>query len=110
MFLAKEDLHSELLVGCGGYCAQLMIILYSGTKERKHCASGVEVPESLTKFSKKRGAAAHRRGKSKGSVAIDPVEMAREKFEIAAKAGCELGFKWLARLEEEERRVLTEGP
>ncbi|XP_022633770.1 uncharacterized protein LOC106754749, partial [Vigna radiata var. radiata] len=72
---------------------------------------GVEVPESLTKFSKKRGAAAHRRGKSKGSVAIDPVEMAREKFEIAAKAGCELGFKWLARLEEEERRVLTEvGP
>ncbi|KAL9327364.1 hypothetical protein ACSQ67_008009 [Phaseolus vulgaris] len=70
---------------------------------------GVEVPESLIKFSLKRGAAAHRRGKSKGSLAIEPVEMAREKFQIAAKAGCELGFKWLARLEEEERRALTEG-
>ncbi|CAJ1940329.1 unnamed protein product [Sphenostylis stenocarpa] len=70
---------------------------------------GVEVPELLIKFSLKRGAVAHRRGRSKGSLAIDPVEMAREKFHIAAKAGCELGFKWLARLEEEEKRVLTEG-
>lgn len=70
---------------------------------------GVEVPESLIKFSLKRGAAAHRRGKNKGNLAIDPVEMAREKFQIAAKAGCDLGFKWLARLEEEEKRLLTEG-
>ncbi|CAJ1940335.1 unnamed protein product [Sphenostylis stenocarpa] len=70
---------------------------------------GVEVPELLIKFSLKRGAVAHRRGRSKGSLAIDPVEMAREKFHIAAKAGCELGFKWLARLEEEEKREITEG-
>lgn len=56
----------------------------------------------------KRGAAAHKRGKNKESLAIDPVEMAREKFQIAAKAGCDLGFKWLARLEEEEKRLLTE--
>lgn len=89
--------------------AQLFIVLYNGTNKRKYCVSGVEVPESLIKFSLKRGAAAHRRGKSKGSLAIKPVEMAREKFQIAAKAGCELGFKWLARLEEEERRALTEG-
>ncbi|KAG4922471.1 hypothetical protein JHK85_052145 [Glycine max] len=69
---------------------------------------GVEVPESVIKFSLTRGAAAHRRGRNKGALAIDPVEMAREKFQIAAKAGCELGFKWLARLEEEEKRALTE--
>ncbi|KAL5177380.1 hypothetical protein HKD37_08G023163 [Glycine soja] len=68
---------------------------------------GVEVPESVIKFSLTRGAAAHRRGRNKGALAIDPVEMAREKFQIAAKAGCELGFKWLARLEEEEKRALT---
>ncbi|KAL2319188.1 hypothetical protein Fmac_033064 [Flemingia macrophylla] len=37
------------------------------------------------------------------------VEMAREKFQIAAKAGCDLGFKWLARLEEEDKRLLMEG-
>lgn len=70
---------------------------------------GVEVPESVIKFSLKRGAAAQRRGKNKGNVGIDPVEMAREKFQIAAKAGCDLGLKWLARLEEEEKRLLTEG-
>lgn len=77
--------------------------------KRKYCATGVEVPESVIKFNLKRGAAAQRRGKNKGNVGIDPVEMAREKFQIAAKAGCDLGFKWLARLEEEEKRLLTEG-
>lgn len=38
----------------------------------------------------------------------NPVEMAREQFEIAARAGCDLGFKWLQRLEEEEKRFLAE--
>ncbi|GAA0148736.1 hypothetical protein LIER_08097 [Lithospermum erythrorhizon] len=33
--------------------------------------------------------------------------MAREQFEIAAKAGSDLGFKWLKRIEEEEKRVLA---
>ncbi|KAK7301500.1 hypothetical protein RJT34_12365 [Clitoria ternatea] len=71
--------------------------------------SGVEIPKSLLKFSLKRGAASQRRGRNIGSVAIDPVEMVREKFQIAAKAGCDLGFKWLAWLEKEEKRVLKEG-
>ncbi|KAL1336431.1 hypothetical protein HN51_030793 [Arachis hypogaea] len=70
---------------------------------------GVKVPETITKFSAKRGSATRKAGKGKESLAVDPVEMAREKFQIAAKAGCDLGFKWLARLEEEERRLLTEG-
>ncbi|CAL0307127.1 unnamed protein product [Lupinus luteus] len=69
---------------------------------------GVEIPESLTKFSVKRGSAARKLGKSKESIAINPVELAREKFQIAAKAGYDLGFRWLARLEEEEKRLLTE--
>ncbi|KAI5389527.1 hypothetical protein KIW84_074982 [Lathyrus oleraceus] len=70
--------------------------------------SGVKIPESIIKFSLKRGPVAHKRGKSKESIAIDPVEMAKEKFQIAAKAGCDLGLKWLARLEEEEKRLLTQ--
>ncbi|KAL2344442.1 hypothetical protein Fmac_005727 [Flemingia macrophylla] len=41
---------------------------------------GVEVPESVIKFSLKRGAAANRRGKNKGSGSIDPMEMERESF------------------------------
>lgn len=76
--------------------------------EKKYCNSGVEIPESLTKFSMNRGSAAKRTGRSSESLTANPVEMAREKFQIAAKAGCDLGFKWLERLEEEEKRLLTE--
>ena len=68
--------------------------------EHNH-VSGVQLPESVTKLYKTAS-------KSSGSAVLDPVEMAKEQFQIAAKAGCELGFKWLQRLEEEEKRLLTE--
>ncbi|XP_056162152.1 uncharacterized protein LOC115693165 isoform X2 [Syzygium oleosum] len=68
---------------------------------------GVQVPEVLTKFFPTRGSAARKSWKSEDVPAVDPVEMARKQFEIAAKAGCDLGFKWLNRLEEEEKRVLA---
>ncbi|KAK4604363.1 hypothetical protein RGQ29_012748 [Quercus rubra] len=67
---------------------------------------GVQVPESLTKFSAKRGSSAKTR-KNKESLMMNPVEMARQQFQIAAKAGCDLGLRWLDRLEEEEKRLLT---
>ncbi|KAF8042752.1 hypothetical protein BT93_A1167 [Corymbia citriodora subsp. variegata] len=67
---------------------------------------GVQVPEVLTKFFS-RGSAARKSRKSEDIPAVEPVEMARKQFEIAAKAGCDLGFKWLDRLEEEEKRVLA---
>ncbi|TQD97164.1 hypothetical protein C1H46_017253 [Malus baccata] len=60
-----------------------------------------EIPESVTKFASKRGPLAR-----KESI-TDPIEMARERFQIAAKAGCDLGLKWLERLEEEEKHLLT---
>ena len=65
-----------------------------------HNISGVQVPESITKLYRTRS-------KSSGS-AVDPVEMSKEYFQIAAKAGCELGFKWLQRIDEAEKRLLTE--
>lgn len=37
---------------------------------------------------------------------VDPVEKAREQFQIAAKAGCDLGFRWLQRLEEKGGNLL----
>lgn len=67
---------------------------------------GVQVPESVTKFSSKRGSSPKTR-KNTESPVINPVEMAREQFRIAAKAGCDLGLRWLDRLEEEEKRLLT---
>uniref|UniRef100_A0A5B7BK51 Putative Binding isoform 1 n=1 Tax=Davidia involucrata TaxID=16924 RepID=A0A5B7BK51_DAVIN len=64
---------------------------------------GVQVPESLTKFNSKRGSSTRTSRKNEGNPVLDPVELAREQFEIAARAGCDLGFKWLKRLEEEEK-------
>ncbi|XP_027176257.1 uncharacterized protein LOC113775531 [Coffea eugenioides] len=66
---------------------------------------GAEVPESLTRFSTKRRSLTRiQRNKGERSE-LNPLEMARDQFEIAAKGGCDLGFRWLKRLEEEEERV-----
>ncbi|KAH7546415.1 hypothetical protein FEM48_Zijuj01G0198500 [Ziziphus jujuba var. spinosa] len=67
---------------------------------------GVQIPESLTKFSK-RNSFAKKTRRDVESLVIDPVDMAKKQFQIAATAGCDLGLKWLERLEEEERRLLT---
>lgn len=67
---------------------------------------GFQVPESLTTSITKRGSSAKTLRKNVGSPIPNPLEMAREQFEIAAKAGCDLGFRWLKRLEEEEKRLL----
>ncbi|PRQ34244.1 hypothetical protein RchiOBHm_Chr5g0066691 [Rosa chinensis] len=53
----------------------------------------------------KRGSLAR---KNAESIVRDQAGMARERFQIAAKAGCDLGQKWLERLEEEENHLLTE--
>ncbi|EOY31027.1 Binding, putative isoform 2 [Theobroma cacao] len=68
----------------------------------------VQVPECLTKLSSKRGSAAKRARKNVESLSSDPAEMAKEQFQVAAQAGCDLGLKWLQRLEEEEKRLLRE--
>lgn len=69
--------------------------------------SGVQVPECLTKFSAKRDSSTRKSRNNAGSPKKNPLEMAREQFEIAAKAECDLGFRWLKRLEEEEKRLLN---
>ncbi|GMH04510.1 hypothetical protein Nepgr_006350 [Nepenthes gracilis] len=66
---------------------------------------GVQVPESLTKFNAKRRSKAAKR--SIESTVVDPIQMAKEQFQLAAKAGCDLGFKWLSILEDEERHRLS---
>ncbi|KAA8531613.1 hypothetical protein F0562_006322 [Nyssa sinensis] len=53
--------------------------------------SGVQVPESLTKFNAKRISSSRTSRKNEGNSELDPVEMAREQFEVAARAGCILG-------------------
>lgn len=69
------------------------------------CFSVFQVPECLTKFNVKRNPTTRLPRKSAGNSTQNPLEMAREQFEIAAKAKCDLGFRWLKRLEEEEKRL-----
>ncbi|KAJ9175694.1 hypothetical protein P3X46_014225 [Hevea brasiliensis] len=68
---------------------------------------GAQVPESVMKFNLKRGSSA-KKVKNAESYVINPVEMAKEQFQVAARAGCDLGLKWLQRLEEEEKHLLAE--
>ncbi|KAH9616084.1 hypothetical protein KSS87_006846 [Heliosperma pusillum] len=67
---------------------------------------GYQVPESITKFNVKK------RSKSTKSTCVgvttNHVKKAKEQFQIAASAGCDLGFRWLSRIEEEEKRLLSE--
>jgi len=39
---------------------------------------------------------------------MNPLEMAKEQFQIAARAGCDLGLKWLQRVEQEEKLLMRE--
>ncbi|XP_048231702.1 uncharacterized protein LOC8265966 isoform X3 [Ricinus communis] len=68
---------------------------------------GAQVPESLMKFKLKRSSSA-KKAKDAEIAEMNPVELAKEQFQIAAKAGCDLGLKWLQRIEEEETRLLNE--
>lgn len=69
---------------------------------------GVEIPESLTKFKPRKSPSARKSAVDYVALAGRPVKMAREQFEIAARAGCDIGFKWLQRLDEEEKRLMAE--
>ncbi|KAL3535843.1 hypothetical protein ACH5RR_004304 [Cinchona calisaya] len=68
---------------------------------------GVEVPESITRFNVKKRSLTRIQTRAGEGTELNPLEMAREQFEIAAKSGSDLGFRWLKRLEEEEKRVMA---
>ncbi|KNA25028.1 hypothetical protein SOVF_009670 [Spinacia oleracea] len=69
---------------------------------------GHMLPESITKFNvKKRSKTAKTNSVSSK---VNQIELAKEQFQIAANAGCDLGFKWLSRIEEEEKHLLSEHP
>ncbi|KAL1566109.1 hypothetical protein AAHA92_01752 [Salvia divinorum] len=65
--------------------------------------AGVRLPESVTKFNAKKASSNGKLRNDSGADEYDPVEMARDQFEVAANAGCDLGLKWLKLLDEEEK-------
>ncbi|CAI9272880.1 unnamed protein product [Lactuca saligna] len=64
---------------------------------------GYEVPTSLTKFNLIKNG----RKLRKKTCEANPIQLAREQFENAARLGSDLGFRWLKRLEEEEKSLLA---
>lgn len=68
-------------------------------------STGFQVPECLTKFTVRKDSSTRTSRKNAENSKKNALEMAREQFEIAAKAKCDLGFRWLKRLDEEEKRL-----
>ncbi|OAY72025.1 hypothetical protein ACMD2_08937 [Ananas comosus] len=65
---------------------------------------GVEVPEVITKFNSSRSPSTGKARKKGLMFRQDPVKLAKEQFQIAAQAGCDLGLKWLKRLADNEKQ------
>ncbi|CAN6979199.1 hypothetical protein IGI04_038134 [Brassica rapa subsp. trilocularis] len=66
---------------------------------------GVQVPESLTRMNTV-GVPPPKR--SIENMDMNPLELAKEQFQVAARAGCDLGLKWLQRLEQEEKLLMSQ--
>ncbi|CAE6008976.1 unnamed protein product [Arabidopsis arenosa] len=69
---------------------------------------GVQVPESLTKLNAVGVSPPKRSKKNLENPEMNPLEMAKEQFQIAARAGCDLGLQWLQRVEQEEKLLMSE--
>ncbi|EFH56945.1 binding protein [Arabidopsis lyrata subsp. lyrata] len=69
---------------------------------------GVQVPESLTKLNAVGVSPPKRSKKNLENPGMNPLEMAKEQFQIAARAGCDLGLQWLQRVEQEEKLLMSE--
>ncbi|XP_047965289.1 uncharacterized protein LOC125209748, partial [Salvia hispanica] len=120
---AVDQLHPDALYLLGavyltGDCVSQdipsAIWCFHRASEKGHAASaiaygslllaGVRIPESVTKFNVKKASSNRKLRNDSGADEYDPVEMARDQFEIAANAGCDLGLKWLKLLDEEEKK------
>ncbi|XXG45686.1 hypothetical protein AAC387_Pa02g0701 [Persea americana] len=69
---------------------------------------GAPVPEAISKFTKKRKLPTKLAGKNVDSPPEDPIVKAKEQFQIAADAGCDLGLHWLKRLADFEKQQITQ--
>lgn len=66
---------------------------------------GAQIPEVITRFYSGRSpltGGAKKKGKSK-NIELDPIKLAKEQFLVAAESGCDLGLRWLKRLEAIEK-------
>ncbi|XP_065047426.1 uncharacterized protein LOC135678478 isoform X2 [Musa acuminata AAA Group] len=64
---------------------------------------GYEVPEVITRFNSDRSPSTGALRKKGKKVRQDPLVMAKEQFQIAADAGCDLGLRWLKTISDDEK-------
>ncbi|THU61186.1 hypothetical protein C4D60_Mb07t20650 [Musa balbisiana] len=64
---------------------------------------GYEVPEVITRFNSDRSPSTGALRKKGKKVRQDPLVLAKEQFQIAADAGCDLGLRWLKRISDDEK-------
>ncbi|KAJ8470893.1 hypothetical protein OPV22_025236 [Ensete ventricosum] len=64
---------------------------------------GYEVPEVITRFNSNRSPSTGALRKKAKKVRQDPLVLAKEQFQIAADAGCDLGLRWLKRISDDEK-------
>lgn len=69
---------------------------------------GVKVPEAITRFKSGRSPSTGGMRKEGKNLRQDPIELAKEQFQIAADAGCDLGLQWLKRLSDGDRLQLNQ--
>lgn len=65
--------------------------------------TGYEVPEVITRFNSDRSPSTGALRKKGKKVRQDPLVLAKEQFQIAADAGCDLGLRWLKRISDDEK-------
>ncbi|XP_077252178.1 binding protein [Tasmannia lanceolata] len=70
--------------------------------------NGAEIPEAVTKFNLKRRLSTRGVGKRGENIVENSIDKAREQFQIAAKAGCDLGLQWLKSLAGDATLQITE--
>ncbi|KAJ3691912.1 hypothetical protein LUZ60_012262 [Juncus effusus] len=59
---------------------------------------GVEVPEIITRFNSSKSPLIGKLRKKGERIKSDPLNLAKEQFQIAAESGSDLGLRWLKRL------------
>lgn len=67
---------------------------------------GYEVPEVIKRFNSSRSPSTGGARKEAKWQKQDAIELAKEQFQIAAEAGCDLGLHWLNRLSDSEKQQL----
>ncbi|KAL8210842.1 hypothetical protein R6Q57_005279 [Mikania cordata] len=87
---ASEKGHAGAAIACGSLLVR-----------------GYELPTTVTKFSLENRPTRRKLRKKSSESKSNSIQLAREQFENAAKLGNDLGFRWLKRLDEEEKRFMA---